>query len=169
MADAPFPMYCPFCRKQVDQQDTACAHCAASLRRPAVRGRQPAKRRYIPRLPRLRWLRLALPDVMLMCIIALLPITASVVLFLVQNEPFDSVTLINMTFTSAQCIVAASIMGALLVLSGVVFWMWTLLDCAHNEPDGSRTAWVLIILLLNGVGALAYYCTRRPKRLQQSR
>ncbi len=46
------------------------------------------------------------------------------------------------------------------------FWIWMLIDCAQNEPSegNDKLVWVLIILLLNWVGALIYYLVRRPIR-----
>ena len=46
-----------------------------------------------------------------------------------------------------------------------VFWIWMLIDCIANEPSGSeKILWVVVIILLNWIGALLYYFIRRPQR-----
>jgi hypothetical protein len=53
----------------------------------------------------------------------------------------------------------------LLVLFGMAFWIWMILDCANNEPSGSdKIVWILIILLGNFIGAAIYFFARRPRR-----
>lgn len=60
-----------------------------------------------------------------------------------------------------------------LVAFGVVvgvfaFWVWMIIECATKEPSegNDKLIWILVILLLNWLGALIYYFARRPKRIQ---
>lgn len=55
----------------------------------------------------------------------------------------------------------------LLLMQG--FWLWMLIDCAIQEaPEGNtKIVWIIIILLINFVGALIYFWVRRPQRLRE--
>ena len=70
---------------------------------------------------------------------------------------------------------AASVMLPLvfieLGLLGAAFWLWMLIDCAINEPNGGndKLIWVLIILFLQVLGAALYLLARRPQRLALAR
>ncbi|QDT94327.1 PLDc N-terminal domain-containing protein [Gimesia algae] len=50
-----------------------------------------------------------------------------------------------------------------------VLWIWMLIDCVKYEPStgNDKIIWVLVIVLLNGIGALLYYFIRRPERIKQ--
>ena len=50
-----------------------------------------------------------------------------------------------------------------------VFWIWALVDCITNEPSegNDKLIWVLIIVLLHGLGALIYFVARRPERIRR--
>jgi hypothetical protein len=52
-------------------------------------------------------------------------------------------------------------------LVGCVFWIWMLVDCLTKEPSegNDKIIWVLVIVLLNWLGALIYLCVRRPQRI----
>lgn len=53
-----------------------------------------------------------------------------------------------------------------LCLLGTIFWIWMLVDCATKENDqGSKIAWVLIILFTHFIGALVYFFVRRLRRV----
>jgi hypothetical protein len=58
-------------------------------------------------------------------------------------------------------------LGTLLAIGSLAFWIWMLIDCIQNEPPegNDKIIWVLVILLLHGLGALIYYFVRRPQRL----
>ncbi|WP_417390190.1 PLD nuclease N-terminal domain-containing protein [Gimesia sp.] len=45
-----------------------------------------------------------------------------------------------------------------------------LIDCVKYEPStgNEKIIWVLVIVLLNGIGALLYYIIRRPERIKQT-
>ncbi|HCO24570.1 MAG: hypothetical protein CME31_21110 [Gimesia sp.] len=49
-----------------------------------------------------------------------------------------------------------------------VLWIWMLIDCIKYEPStgNDKIIWVLVIVLLNGIGALLYYFIRRPERIK---
>ena len=49
------------------------------------------------------------------------------------------------------------------------FWIWMLIDCISNEPSigNDKVIWVLVILILHGIGALLYFFIRRPQRIGQ--
>ncbi len=62
----------------------------------------------------------------------------------------------------------------MLVMAGVGllsfgFWIWTLVDCVTKEPakGNEKILWVLIIVLLQLLGALIYFFVRRPQRIKQ--
>lgn len=54
----------------------------------------------------------------------------------------------------------------MLVLTGVAFWLWMLVDCANHETEGStKLAWLLIILFVGVIGAPLYFFLRKlPRR-----
>lgn len=57
----------------------------------------------------------------------------------------------------------------LLSLLSAIFWVWMLVDCVSNEPSegNDKVVWVVVIALLNGLGALLYFFIRRPQRIRQ--
>ena len=64
-------------------------------------------------------------------------------------------------------------MGVLFIFAiGLVafaFWLWMLIDCLRNEPDGSsKIAWLLVILLAGAVGAPLYFFVRKLGRSTRS-
>ncbi|MDA1052175.1 MAG: PLD nuclease N-terminal domain-containing protein [Planctomycetota bacterium] len=52
---------------------------------------------------------------------------------------------------------------------GLIFWIWMLVDCLTKEPSegNDKIIWVLVIVLLNWLGALIYLCVRRPQRINK--
>lgn len=46
-------------------------------------------------------------------------------------------------------------------LVGFSVWLAALVDCARNCPERSRVAWILLVVVLNWVGALAYFYYRK--------
>lgn len=52
---------------------------------------------------------------------------------------------------------------------GFVFWVWTIIDCATNEPSegNDKIIWILIIIFTNWLGALIYFLVRRPTRIKE--
>ncbi|WP_339730056.1 PLD nuclease N-terminal domain-containing protein [uncultured Gimesia sp.] len=63
-----------------------------------------------------------------------------------------------------------TVIGFILSVLAFVLWVWMLIDCLKNEPsDGNdKIIWVLVIIFLNGIGALIYYLIRRPERIKQT-
>lgn len=57
--------------------------------------------------------------------------------------------------------------GGLFSLLYLVFSIFTLVDCAQNEPSEGNTKiiWILIILFGMGVGPVIYFLVRRPERI----
>lgn len=57
--------------------------------------------------------------------------------------------------------------GGLFSLLFLAFSIFTLVDCAQNEPSEGNTKviWILIILFGMGVGPLIYFLVRRPERV----
>ena len=53
-----------------------------------------------------------------------------------------------------------------IVVSLMVLWIWTLIDCIKNEPieGNERIVWVVVIAVTHWIGALIYLIVRRPKR-----
>ncbi len=51
-------------------------------------------------------------------------------------------------------------------IASIVLWIWMLIDCLQNEPDegNEKIVWILVIVLLQGIGALIYLLVRRPQR-----
>ncbi|MBK1833346.1 PLDc N-terminal domain-containing protein [Roseibacillus ishigakijimensis] len=45
-------------------------------------------------------------------------------------------------------------------------WVWSLVDCAQNEPSegNDKLIWILVIALAGWVGSLIYLFVRRPQR-----
>lgn len=57
----------------------------------------------------------------------------------------------------------------MICLLGTVFWIWMLIDCAKNEPEGEdRVIWILIIALTHLIGAAIYYFARRRDRMREA-
>ena len=48
------------------------------------------------------------------------------------------------------------------------FWVWMIIECATKEPSegNDKLIWILVILLLNWLGALVYFFARRPARIR---
>jgi hypothetical protein len=57
----------------------------------------------------------------------------------------------------------------LLALTGTVFWIWMIVECATKEPSqgNDKIVWILIIVFTQLIGALIYYFVRRPQRIAQ--
>ena len=53
-------------------------------------------------------------------------------------------------------------------LAAAFFWIWALVDCLRVPDDsmyqsGNKLIWVLVIVLLQALGALIYLIVGRPK------
>jgi ABC-type multidrug transport system fused ATPase/permease subunit len=51
-------------------------------------------------------------------------------------------------------------------MCALIFWIWMLIDCLKNEDsDGNdKIIWILVIILMNWIGALIYFFVRRSER-----
>lgn len=60
-----------------------------------------------------------------------------------------------------------SLFFLLLGFTGLVFWVWMIVDCATKEPSqgNDKIVWILVIIFTNWIGALIYYFVRRPQRI----
>jgi hypothetical protein len=60
------------------------------------------------------------------------------------------------------------LLGLAFVVACFVFWIWMLIDYVRNERiDGNqKIAWVLVIALLHGLGALIYFLAGRNRHGQ---
>ncbi|HEY9737245.1 MAG TPA: PLD nuclease N-terminal domain-containing protein [Trichocoleus sp.] len=65
--------------------------------------------------------------------------------------------------------IAIVLLTLTIALGSFVFWLWMLIDCATKEPNegSNKLVWVLIILFVNFLGALAYFFIRRPQRIRE--
>mgnify|MGYP002737961838 CR=1 FL=1 len=53
----------------------------------------------------------------------------------------------------------------LLVLGGIPFWLWMIVDCISRETEtGNKIAWLLVILFANILGAPLYFLARKLPR-----
>ena len=61
------------------------------------------------------------------------------------------------------------VVAALVGIASFAIWVWMLIDCITNEPSegNDKVIWLLIILLLHGLGAVLYYFIRRPQRIEK--
>ena len=61
------------------------------------------------------------------------------------------------------------ILIALIFLLGPVLWIAALVSCIKNESSTGNTnvVWVVIIVGLQSLGALAYFLIRRPQRIRE--
>ena len=57
----------------------------------------------------------------------------------------------------------------LLVVSGTVFWIWMIVECATKDKDPDRLVWTIIIVFTHVIGAALYFFIRRPVRLKSDR
>jgi len=55
------------------------------------------------------------------------------------------------------------------VFASIAFCIWMLVDCIQNESSegNDKIVWLLVILLLQGLGALIYFFVRRPARIRE--
>jgi len=63
-----------------------------------------------------------------------------------------------------------ALIATVISILAFVFWVWMLIDCLKNEPStgNDKIIWALVIVLLNGIGAILYYLVRRPERIKQT-
>jgi len=73
----------------------------------------------------------------------------------------------SISMSPIMLIVAIFLFG--LVFASIAFCIWMLVDCLKNEPSegNDKIVWLLVILLLQGLGALIYFFVRRPERIKR--
>ena len=70
----------------------------------------------------------------------------------------------------ALALIALIMFFAALGLMITAFWVWMLVDCANSPMVTSdKTAWILIILFTNILGAALYFFIPRGERLRAAR
>ena len=54
-------------------------------------------------------------------------------------------------------------------LIALAFWLGALQSCLGNETpvESTRRNWILLIIFLGPIGALAYFFIRRPQRIRE--
>lgn len=57
----------------------------------------------------------------------------------------------------------------LLVVGGIVLWLWMLIEVLTRETDENnlRLVWTLVLLFTQGLGALVYLLVRRQERIKK--
>lgn len=56
-----------------------------------------------------------------------------------------------------------------LILGGLAFWVWMILDCITQETDSTnKIAWLLVILIVGIIGAPLYFLVRKLPRGSRS-
>jgi len=168
-----FPMYCRFCRKPISGYDMHCPNCG-QLQDPFVPREIPSKRRSSwLRKPLLRVIRLYLALIVIIVVIfcALALVVTTIQLGLDGAPPGTRVCWQWLGLTLDYRILFWLTIGLGIFISIICasLWFWVLLDCLNNEPNecNGRTVWVLVILFLQGVGAMIYYMFRRPARIRE--
>ena len=64
-----------------------------------------------------------------------------------------------MVFMGIGGIFAVMFFMFIIVILFAIFWIWMIVDCAQRKfkDDGSKIAWILIVVLLGFIGAIIYY------------
>ena len=52
----------------------------------------------------------------------------------------------------------------LILLASLVFWIWMIVDCAQSEKGGTKTAWLIFIVVAGFLGAPLYLLIRKLPR-----
>ena len=62
-----------------------------------------------------------------------------------------------------------ALFGFVIGIAFFVLWIWMIIDCVTKEPSegNDKIVWLLVIVLLNWLGALLYLFVRRPARIRQ--
>lgn len=73
----------------------------------------------------------------------------------------------NVTVVTGLGISTEEIIFLVLALAGFVLWVAAIVDWTRNCPDRSRLTWILVLVFLNWIGALAYYAYHYAYRRQR--
>ena len=65
-----------------------------------------------------------------------------------------------MGWTGVEAVILLS-----LLLLGLAFWIWMLLDCIRNEAlsDNERIVWTVVIVFMHVLGGLVYLAAGRKR------
>src|SRR5262245_20803940 len=77
-----------------------------------------------------------------------------------------------MSLLADQSFLPSAALAVIGLLSGalILFWLWMAVDCLVHEPEATqKSAWLLVILFGNWIGALFYFFIRRRERLNPGR
>jgi Phospholipase_D-nuclease N-terminal len=76
-------------------------------------------------------------------------------------------SILAVRFVSFPCCCGS--FGGILGLLALAFWIWAIIDVVTNEPphEPNKIVWVLVVILLQALGALIYFIVRRPERIRQ--
>ena len=68
-------------------------------------------------------------------------------------------------FAPCLCIPFFGLFG----LAMTAFWIWMIIEVATKEPaeEPNKIMWLLIVILVHGLGALIYFLARRPERIRK--
>jgi len=57
------------------------------------------------------------------------------------------------------------IIGMLIGLAALIFWIWTIIDCAKRQfpGDNDKIIWLVVIIILGVLGSLIYLIAGRSK------
>ena len=63
------------------------------------------------------------------------------------------------------CFPVAGVIGLLVT----IFWIMMIIEIAQKEPSegNDKVIWLIIVILLQGLGALLYFFIRRPERIRK--
>ena len=61
------------------------------------------------------------------------------------------------------------LLAMLIGVLATIFWIWMLVECVMKEPSqgNDKLIWALIIIFIQGLGAVIYFFFRRPIRIRQ--
>jgi prolipoprotein diacylglyceryltransferase len=57
----------------------------------------------------------------------------------------------------------------IIALLALIFWIWMLVDCLTRKKFEDKLVWVLVLILLNVLGAILYYFLVKRKKGKRSR
>lgn len=63
---------------------------------------------------------------------------------------------------------AAVILGPLVLIAGIIFWLWLLIDCSRRKFNNNieKAAWIVAMILVPLIGSIAYLIVIRLNNSQ---
>jgi len=59
----------------------------------------------------------------------------------------------------------SGVVGLIIGVAVLIFWLWMLIDCIKNEKDGTqRVIWAVVIFFFPCIGSLIYLFARKMQR-----